>query len=46
MAALHFWGLDFGVSHGKLDMTLQYSPRLRDTVLTVLVSVGDLLSIG
>ncbi|CAI6342535.1 unnamed protein product [Periconia digitata] len=46
MAALHFWGLDFGVSQGDLDMALQYSHRLRDTVLIILVSVGDLLSRG
>jgi hypothetical protein len=45
-AALLFWGCDFGVSQGELDVALQYSHRLRDTVLTVLVSLGDLLSLG
>jgi hypothetical protein len=45
-AALLFWGRDFGVSQGELDVALQYSHRLRDTVLTLLVSLGDLLSLG
>ena len=45
-AALFFWGRDFGVSQGQLDNTLQFSNRLRDTVLTVLASLGDLLSLG
>lgn len=46
IAALHFWGLDFRVSQGELDMSLQYSHHLRDTVLTVLASMGDLLCNG
>jgi hypothetical protein len=46
VATLFFWGRDFGVSQGELDMTLQFSHRLRDTVLTLLISLGDLLSLG
>ena len=46
VAALFFWGRDFGVSQGELDTALQFSHRLRDTVLTLLVSLGDLLSFG
>lgn len=43
-AALFFWGSDHGVSHGALDRDLQHSSHLRDTVLLVLTSIGDLLS--
>ncbi|KAF2438858.1 hypothetical protein P171DRAFT_370916 [Karstenula rhodostoma CBS 690.94] len=46
LAALFFWGRDHGVSQGELDAALQFSHRLRDTVLTLLVSLGDLLSLG
>jgi hypothetical protein len=46
IASLFFWGRDFGVSQGELDMALQFSHRLRDTVLTLLISLGDLLSLG
>ncbi|ORY05557.1 hypothetical protein BCR34DRAFT_590863 [Clohesyomyces aquaticus] len=40
-ASFFFWGLDFGVSRGDLDEILQYSDSLRDTVLIVLVSIGQ-----
>jgi hypothetical protein len=43
-AALLFWGSDHGVSHGDLDKALRYSGFLRDTVLLVLTSIGDILS--
>jgi hypothetical protein len=43
-AALLFWGGDHGVSHGDLDKALQHSGFLRDTVLMVLTSIGDILS--
>jgi hypothetical protein len=43
-AALLFWGSDHGVSHGNLDRALKHSRLLRDTVLLVLTSIGDLLS--
>ncbi|KAJ4358715.1 18S rRNA maturation protein [Didymosphaeria variabile] len=46
IATLFFWGRDFGVSQGELDAALQYSHRLRDTVLTLLVALGDLLNLG
>ncbi|OAG06641.1 uncharacterized protein CC84DRAFT_1257937 [Paraphaeosphaeria sporulosa] len=46
LTALFFWGRDHGVSQGELDAALQFSHRLRDTVLTLLVSLGDLLSQG
>ncbi|KAF2012581.1 hypothetical protein BU24DRAFT_425218 [Aaosphaeria arxii CBS 175.79] len=46
VATLFFWGRDLEVPQGELDLTLQYSHRLRDTVLTLLVSLGDLLSHG
>jgi len=42
-AALFFWGRDHGVSQGDLDMALQYSHCLRDTVLAVLVSLGQFM---
>jgi hypothetical protein len=45
-AALLFWGSDHGVSNGALDKDLQHSSLLRDTVLLVLTSIGDLLSQG
>jgi hypothetical protein len=43
-AALLFWGSDHGVTQGDLDRALQYSRHVRDTVLLVLTSIGDLLS--
>ncbi|PSN61666.1 hypothetical protein BS50DRAFT_533540 [Corynespora cassiicola Philippines] len=46
IAALFFWGQDFSVLQGELDTRLQYSHRLRETVLTVLVSLADLLVLG
>ena len=46
VVTLFFWGRDHNVSHGGLDAALQFSHRLRDTVLTLLVSLGDLLSVG
>lgn len=45
-AALFFWGRDFGVPQGELDTALQSSNRLRDTVLTILASLGDLSTLG
>jgi hypothetical protein len=44
--SLLFWGLDHGISQGDLDKSLQHSPVLRDTVLLVLISIGELLSQG
>jgi hypothetical protein len=46
LAALFFWGRDLGVSNGELDMKLQHSPRLRDTVLSLLISIGEFMSHG
>lgn len=46
VAALFFWGRDFGVPQGELDTALQFSNRLRDTVLTILASLGELSSLG
>lgn len=46
VTTLFFWGRDFGVSQGELDTALQFSNRLRDTILTLLASLGDLLSLG
>jgi hypothetical protein len=43
-AALLFWGLDHSVSKGELDTTLQHSGLLRDTVLLVLISIGEFIS--
>jgi hypothetical protein len=43
-ASLFFWGLDFDVSRGGLDENLQHSDLLRETVLTVLVSIGQCIS--
>jgi hypothetical protein len=45
-AALLFWGSDHGVPSGGLDRALQHSRNIRDTVLLVLISIGDLLSQG
>ncbi|KAF3002703.1 hypothetical protein E8E13_010081 [Curvularia kusanoi] len=45
-ATLLFWGFDHGVSQGKVDESLQHSTLLRDTVLVVLISIGELLSRG
>ena len=44
--SLLFWGLDHGVSQGDLDRSLQHSALLRDTILLVLISIGELLSQG
>lgn len=44
LAPLFFWGKDFNVSNGELDIALQHSIRLRDTVLTVLISIGEFMS--
>ena len=44
--ALLFWGSDLGVSHGDLDVALQHSCELRDTVLTILISIAELMSQG
>lgn len=43
-AALFFWGADLGLSRGELDDMLQDSPQLRDTCLTVLVSISQFVS--
>ncbi|KAI4702901.1 hypothetical protein J4E81_001774 [Alternaria sp. BMP 2799] len=43
-AALLFWGNDLGLPQGKLDDKLQYSPHLRDTCITVLVSIARFVS--
>ncbi|KAH7071121.1 hypothetical protein BKA63DRAFT_67376 [Paraphoma chrysanthemicola] len=43
-AALLFWGDDHGISQGQLDMALQSALFLRDTVLLVLISLGEFLS--
>ncbi len=44
--SLLFWGLNHGISQGDLDRSLQHSTLLRDTVLLVLISIGELLSQG
>jgi hypothetical protein len=44
--ALLFWGSDLNVSHGDLDVALQHSGGLRDTVLTVLISIAEFMSQG
>ncbi|KAF2649714.1 hypothetical protein K491DRAFT_172300 [Lophiostoma macrostomum CBS 122681] len=46
VAALFFWGRDFGLSTGDLDVALQFSRRLRDTVLTLLISLANLTTCG
>jgi len=43
-AALLFWGNDLGLPQGKLDDKLQYSPHLRGTCITVLVSIARFVS--
>lgn len=43
-AALFFWDTDLGLSRGELDDMLQDSPQLRDTCLTVLVSISQFVS--
>ncbi|KAJ5026852.1 hypothetical protein PSV08DRAFT_389873 [Bipolaris maydis] len=43
-AALFFWDIDLGLSRGDLDDMLQDSPQLRDTCLTVLVSISQFVS--
>lgn len=43
-ATLLFWGNDHGVSKGELDRLLHHSMFLRDTVLSVLISISELLS--
>lgn len=43
-AALLFWGSHHSVSQGDLDRTLQHSQVVRDMVLLVLISIGDILS--
>jgi len=43
-AALLFWGNDLGLPQGKLDDMLQYSPHLRGTCITVLVSIARFVS--
>jgi hypothetical protein len=43
-AALFFWGTDLGLLRGDLDDMLQDSPQLRDTCLTVLVSISQFVS--
>lgn len=45
-AALLFWGTDLEVPQGQLDMTLQHSLALRDTVLVILISVGETIRKG
>lgn len=45
-AALLFWGNDHDVSGGELDERLQHSRLLRDTVLMILISIGELVSGG
>jgi len=43
-AALLFWGNDLGLPQGKLDDKLRYSPHLRGTCITVLVSIARSVS--
>ena len=43
-ATLLFWGNDLGLPQGKLDDKLQYSPHLRGTCITVLVSIARFVS--
>jgi hypothetical protein len=43
-AALFFWDTDLGLSRGELDDMLQDSPQLRNTCLTVLVSISQFAS--
>lgn len=45
-ATLLFWGFDLGVSKGDLDTRLQHSEQLRHTVLTILISIAELISQG
>ena len=41
LAALFFWGCDLDVAPGDLDLALQHSGELRDTVLAVLISIAE-----
>lgn len=41
--SLLFWGLDHSVSQGDLDRSLQRSALLWDTILLILISIGELL---
>jgi hypothetical protein len=43
-AALLFWGTDHGVSKGNLVMGLQHSILLRDTVLVIFISIGEMMT--
>ena len=43
-APLLFWGNDLGLPQGELDDKLQYSPHLRGTCITVLVSIARFVS--
>lgn len=43
-ATLLFWGNDHGVPMGDLDNALQHSIFLRDTVILVFISIGELMS--
>jgi hypothetical protein len=43
-AALFFWSNDLGLPQGELDDMLQDSPQLRDTCLTVLLSISQFAS--
>jgi hypothetical protein len=45
-AALLFWGIEHGVTRGDVDRTLQNSKFLRDTVIRVFISIGQLLDQG
>lgn len=46
IATLFFWGQDFQVPEGSLDSALRFSHRLRDTVLLILISLGESLHYG
>lgn len=46
LATLFSWGRDHGVFEGELDAALQSSHRLRGMLLTLLVSLANLLSRG
>ena len=45
-ATLFFWGADLGVQKGDLDVLLQHSSHVRDTALTLLISIGNFMHQG
>lgn len=46
LSTLFFWGRDFGVPDGELDLRLQHSGGLRGTVLVILISIAECVSEG